>query len=867
MISRLRLRTIGLTLLAGALASAAYAQGTGINVTLRANADPFPANDRYANVWGNGNFAYVGSYLSNGVLIFDITNPDAPILAANYTYSVDEPICGTSCDNSLEDVEVQNGIGFFASNHLGGIHIVNLSNPYKPQLITRITSAIGGWDSVHTILVSGDYMYVPHFLVDPYMQVWNISNPASPVLMWTFLTTDPDSIRQSSILGNTLYTSGRGGHTDIWDVTNIATEPPVLLGTIMSGTLSHSSSPTPDGNYLVGSRELNGNGGDTRIYNVSNPANPTQVSIITMPAYGIESVSPHNPAVVGNLLYHSWYDAGVLVFDITDPANPIMVGNYDTWPGPVTVGQYDGDWGIYPYLGQNEILASDQNTGLYILDATGVNSNPQLFNYLVNPPPATSSQPVTGAAPSVTGSISAKGTVYLLGVAPTGGATVNISSTGPASTSSSITIPAGQHSATASISTTPVSATTPATLTATYNSGTVTGTLNVIPPALSTTTVSPSSVIGGNNLQGRVTLNAITAAATTITLNVVSGGSAIASMPSSVTVASGATSATWQISTNAVSSATPVTISATLGTTTQNVSFTVAPSVPISVTFAPSPITSGASSTGQVNFPGPVSANTQVTLMVLSGGTAIASIPPTVTVPAGNSSVTFPVVAAAVTASTVAQVQASANGGSATGNLTVVPPAAPTSLMYSATPLLGGDKTTGKVIVAGSVAAPTTVTLTVVSGANGIASIPATVVVPAGATSAMFSITTASVSSSTAVQISASTSSGTATATLTVMPPVPSSVVFLTNPVNGGSTTQVRVVMQQAVIAPTTVTLSLGSGSDAVKSIPASVTVSAGHNTVVFNMSTYFVTTQTSVQVTATANGGSATGTETVAVP
>jgi hypothetical protein len=867
MISRLTIRVIRLMLLAGALASMAYAQGVGINVALRANADPFPGNDRYANVWGNGNFAYVGSYLSNGVLIFDITNPDAPVLAANYIYSVDQPICGTSCDNSLEDVEVQNGIGFFASNHLGGIHIVDLSNPYKPQLITRITSAIGGWDSVHTILVSGDYMYVPHFLVDPYMQVWNISNPAAPVLMWTFLTTDPDSIRQSSILGNRLYTSGRGGHTDIWDVTNIATEPPVLLGTIMSGTLSHSSSPTPDGNYLVGSRELNANGGDVRIYNVSNPASPSQVSIITMPAYGIESVSPHNPAVVGNLLYHSWYDAGIFVFDITDPTNPIMVGNYDTWPGPVTVSQYDGDWGIYPYLGQNEILASDQNTGLYILDATGVNSNPVLFNYLVNPPPATSSQPVTGASPSVTGSVAAKGTAYLLGVAPTGGATISISSSGPATTSSTITIPAGQHSATASISTTPVTTTTPATFTATYNTGTVTGGLNVLPPALSTTTVSPASVIGGNNLQGQVTLNAATAAATTVALNIVSGGAAIASMPSSVTIAAGANSATWQITTNAVSTTTPVTISATLGSTTLKASFTVAPSVPISVTFAPSSVTGGGTSTGQVTFPGPVTADTTVTLIVLSGGAAVASIPPTVTVSANNSSVTFPVVAAAVTTTTTVQVQANANGGSAEGNLSVVPPAAPASLMYSATPLLGGDKTTGKVIVASAVTAPTIVTLTVVSGANAIASIPATVTIPAGATSATFSITTASVSTSTAVQISASTNTGTATATLTVQPPVPSSVVFLTNPVNGGSTTSVRIVMQQAVIAPTTVTLLAVSGSDAVKSIPASVTVSAGHNTVVFSMSTYFVTTQTSVQVTATANGGSATGTETVAVP
>jgi len=758
--------------LIAALSGLASAQG--INIRLRANADPHPGHHRYANVWGDGNFAYVGSYDANGVLIFDITNPDAPVLAANYTYSVNNPICGTSCDNSLEDVEVQNGIGYFASNNLGGIHIVDLSDPYHPQLITRITSAVGGWDSVHTVLVSGNYLYVPHFLVDPYMQVWDISNPASPVLKWTFLTTDPDSIRQSSILGNRLYTSGRGGHTDIWDVTNIATEPPQLLGTILSGSLSHSSSPTPDGNYLVGSRELNANGGDTRIYNVSNPANPTQVSIITMPAYGIESVSPHNPAVVGTLLYHSWYNAGMFVFDISDPANPIMVGNYDTWPGAVTIGQYDGNWGIYPYLGQDKVLASDQDTGLYILDCTGVNSNPVVFNYLVNPPAANSSSPVTGVAPSVTGSESANGTVYLMGVAPAGGLTANLTSAGPASTNSTITIPAGQHNASTTVNTSAVSTSTPATLTAAYNSTNASAALTVVPGTISSFTITPASIVGGNTAKGKVVLSATAASQTAVNLSIVSGGSAISSMPKVVHIAQGGTYVTWQIVTQAVSSQTTVTVSATVGSDTEQASFTVVPGANV---------------------------------------------------------------------------------------------AAPNSVTFAPNPQLGGHTITGKVTVASAVGADTTVNLSVLTGASAISSIPATVVVSAGTTSATFPVVTVGVANTTNVQIQASTSAGSATGTMTVLAPAPVSVVFLTNPVTGGNTTQVRVVMQQTVVAATTVNLSIVSGANAVKSMPSSVVVSVGHNTVVFNLSTYYVTAQTSIQVSANANGGTATGSETVAVP
>jgi hypothetical protein len=114
------------------------------------------------------------------------------------------------------------------------------------------------------------------------------------------------------------------------------------------------------------------------------------------------------------------------------------------------------------------------------------------------------------------------------------------------------------------------------------------------------------------------------------------------------------------------------------------------------------------------------------------------------------------------------------------------------------------------------------------------------------------------------VQIAASTSSGSAAGTLTVDAPAPVTVSFLTNPVVGGGTSQVRVIMQQTVLASTTVTLAVTSGASAVASIPSTVVVSLGHNTVVFNVTTNSVSAQTTVSVSATANGGTATGSETV---
>src|SRR5438105_1680677 len=122
--------------------SAAY--GQGIHTTLRAQANPYGAFESYASIWGDGHYAYVGSERRNGVLIYDVSNPDAPVLASYYapTNSLD-----------MEDVKVANGIGYFASNMGYGLHIVNVADPANPQLLSTITSATGAYDNTHKIAV------------------------------------------------------------------------------------------------------------------------------------------------------------------------------------------------------------------------------------------------------------------------------------------------------------------------------------------------------------------------------------------------------------------------------------------------------------------------------------------------------------------------------------------------------------------------------------------------------------------------------------------------------------------------------------------------------------------------------------------
>lgn len=208
-------------------------QAQGIHISLRANPTP-RVSRRYADVWADGNYAYLCSDESSGVLIFDISNPDASVQVANYA-----PVNS----QDMEDAKVSNGIGYFASNNGGGVHIVDLSDPTQPTLITRITAATGGYDYIHNVVIDGTHLYFPNYPPSgsQAVQVWDVSNPASPFLIRTIMTTDPNFNHDLTVQNNRLYTAGSGGHTDIWDVTNVDTQSPVLLGTINSGIRTAST--------------------------------------------------------------------------------------------------------------------------------------------------------------------------------------------------------------------------------------------------------------------------------------------------------------------------------------------------------------------------------------------------------------------------------------------------------------------------------------------------------------------------------------------------------------------------------------------------------------------------------------------------
>ena len=405
------------------LASAFGAQGalTNLNINLVTNVQPSASPISYGDVWAENDLACLGVWLgystyNYGVGIYSISNPAAPVLLSIYRPS-------PSGQNQFELGAVRNRIGYFGSWSGGGVHIVSLTNPASPVLLCRIGATTGnvtnGFDRVHTLFLERDYLYeAAHVDGIQTVKVFNVSNPSAPVFLQNVATTNTFKVHQMTV-GNKgaqviLYTSGWGnsgnspGQTDIWDVTQIGSQPAQWLGRIYSGNNSHSSWPTPDGNILVVCRETAG--GDVRLYDISNPAaipsNAVPIVTLTPAKLGIEPGIPHNPVVVGNFLFLSWYQNGIQIFNLADPSKPVRVGFYDTFPDPVT-SSFEGNWGVFPQLGFSKLLLSDIQRGLFIMDASAVlapaNNYPPLI--VTQPASMTVNQGVTAAfTPSFTGS-------------------------------------------------------------------------------------------------------------------------------------------------------------------------------------------------------------------------------------------------------------------------------------------------------------------------------------------------------------------------------------------------------------------------------------------------------------------------------
>ncbi len=267
-------------------------------------------------------------------------------------------VCDVSCNEGLEIINLSNftvtqDISQFTKGHTlqidqenGRLYVSGSNSAGGTSLIiyTLDTEVVGG------ITYSG--------------------TPANPVFLKKHPTT---YIHDLFVRNNIVYASHGNDGYRIWNVAN-PNAITQLANFPDAGGYNHSSFVTADG-YSYSCEELP-RGQPMKIYKITGTGGSTTINLdgtFTDPceAPTFTNARPHNPYMKGDTLFVSYYEDGVVMWDISERLNPKRIAYYDTYTAQNGLGynlsahDWKGSWAVYPYLPSGCHLVSDITQGLF----------------------------------------------------------------------------------------------------------------------------------------------------------------------------------------------------------------------------------------------------------------------------------------------------------------------------------------------------------------------------------------------------------------------------------------------------------------------------------------------------------------------
>jgi len=356
---------------------------------------PGSGNDIWGHVDLNDESEYAIIGLENGIAVFNVTDATNPTEVGT--------ISGRS--STWRDIKVyqyfdqkDNRWKAYAYGTVDGttdyVTIIDLTDlPHSISLVEKNQAVT----KAHNVYISNvDYTYntalndktpVLQLVGSPRVggafESYSLANPASITRLnnqhfGSGYTHDGSSIhiddnRAQTTCGDqscTIFIDFNENEMKLWDITN--PEATNKLGEVSYSDVTtsqqyiHSGWGSEDNQYVFLHDEFDeqkaGLNSTVRIFSINDLDNPMQVGQWTGPTRAID----HNGFVRGNRYYISNYERGLTVLDITDAANPVEVGFFDTYT-PSNSASFNGAWGVYPFLPSGNILVSDINSGLYVL--------------------------------------------------------------------------------------------------------------------------------------------------------------------------------------------------------------------------------------------------------------------------------------------------------------------------------------------------------------------------------------------------------------------------------------------------------------------------------------------------------------------
>lgn len=332
------------------------------------------ANTNLNDVWGyadgNGNeYALVGAEL--GFSIVDVTVASNPVEKAFIpgAFSIWRDI------KTWSHYAYVMHDGYFGPSD--GILIVDLDSINQPsQKFTKFFPTItidtntGTYDKAHNLYVDENgvlYVFgasvpgIPGNGASGALMFDLTQNPENPTFLGVFNEhyLHDGMVRGDTLWGSAIY-AGKLFAIDLSDKLN-----PVILGGISTpNNFTHNSWISDDNKTCFTTDEKPGS--FVAAYDVSDPTTMQELDRIQQ-SIDTSQVIPHNTHVYGDFLVTSYYTSGVQIVDASKPELMVEVGHFDT--SPLANSNFEGAWGAYPYLPSGNVLVTDRQTGLWILNS------------------------------------------------------------------------------------------------------------------------------------------------------------------------------------------------------------------------------------------------------------------------------------------------------------------------------------------------------------------------------------------------------------------------------------------------------------------------------------------------------------------
>lgn len=330
----------------------------------------FPGNQGSGNdCWGyvspsGRKYAIMG--LQKGFGVVEVTNPRNAQLVGY--------ISGAT--SLWHDVKVLGPFAYGVSEGGLGIQVIDLREVDNGVVSLVRNQQTQGHSTTHNIIVNeaSGYLYLAGANVgNGGLVAVSTSNPTRPSIVgaWTThyvhdvqvvtYTSGPYAGREIAFCFNGQY------GLEVVDVTNKSSMTRIAARTYPFVSYCHQGWLSEDRRFLYVDDELDEgikvNQTTTRVFNVENPGNPIYLGTFS----GGTAAIDHNQYAHNGKLYQANYRAGLQVFDLADPNDPQLIGSFDTFPGS-NEAFFNGAWSTYPYFGEDTILISDIERGLFVVE-------------------------------------------------------------------------------------------------------------------------------------------------------------------------------------------------------------------------------------------------------------------------------------------------------------------------------------------------------------------------------------------------------------------------------------------------------------------------------------------------------------------